>query len=370
MILRVIDYNGFINAIVNYITDVFEIIPRDFELMPFNIKHNSLIYRNKRLYPYNCLHALNKIVHIHNYPLVFCSEPELAALGFIQRSIFGKCFDQIVRTLKYWLPNVTHPYVSVEISILENYSVAKFDVQNDNKSTPTILNQCINNAKLEKKKDQDWGTSSNNHEINLPSSNQTTILKNDILIKTSFSNVIEDIHKSASVLTILDQLNCPQIVVNSDLYPTYILQYLYSKCSKWNVSQSFVIIYNYIDLMLYSDPVKIEVPKFVDSYIVDCPNTDILSDRQIKRISIVDKQIIQLGDQHIIMVRRRSSSRRRSPSPSTRTTSGGRRRRRRRSRSRTRSRSRSPSSSSSRTMVMTRRSGRRRSRSRSRSRSR
>lgn len=115
MILKISNLENFINSIYDYITEEYEIIPRDFETN-FSIGFNSIIYNKNdgSISDYDCPN-FNGELHHHD-DLIFCSEPEIVALKFIQQSIFSKYKFSLISTLHSWLPSATVDSVSVQFT--------------------------------------------------------------------------------------------------------------------------------------------------------------------------------------------------------------------------------------------------------------
>lgn len=139
-VVRVRDYPDFLSSVYNYIVEDFELEPRDFE-MATNIAHDvddviengdGLRYEPgvgvRRVHCYGGKRALH--VHGEEEGARFCSEPEIAALLYVNRSVYGKGKSRLIGTLKLWLPTVTVDDVTVtffgrevESDLYPSYSV-------------------------------------------------------------------------------------------------------------------------------------------------------------------------------------------------------------------------------------------------------
>lgn len=131
MIVRVKEYPEFLTSIYNYIIEEYELRPRDFEMMT-NIKNEvddiietdggkGLKYVEGvgvvRFKCYDYRHN-RRALHTHktiesNRHLLFCSEPEIAALVYVNRSVYGRSKYRLIATMKCWLPTVTMNDVEV-----------------------------------------------------------------------------------------------------------------------------------------------------------------------------------------------------------------------------------------------------------------
>lgn len=131
MIVRVKEYPEFLTSIYNYIIEEYELRPRDFEMMT-NIKNEvddiietdggkGLKYVDGvgvvRFKCYDYRHN-RRALHTHktiesNRHLLFCSEPEIAALVYVNRSVYGHSKYRLIATMKCWLPTVTMNDVEV-----------------------------------------------------------------------------------------------------------------------------------------------------------------------------------------------------------------------------------------------------------------
>lgn len=122
MVVRVKDYPDFLTSVYNYIIEEYELGPRDFEMMT-NIKNEvddiietgGLKYVHEagvvRFECYDYRHD-RRALHTHktirsNRNLLFCSEPEITALVYINRSVYGHSKHRLIDTMKCWLPTVT-----------------------------------------------------------------------------------------------------------------------------------------------------------------------------------------------------------------------------------------------------------------------
>lgn len=125
MVVRVKEYPEFLTSIYNYIIEEYELGPRDFE-MATNIKNEvesvietdggkGLKYVPKTgVVPFQCYDYKRdrRALHTHRTiesgrRLLFCSEPEIAALVYINRSVYGRSKCRLIDTMKRWLPTVT-----------------------------------------------------------------------------------------------------------------------------------------------------------------------------------------------------------------------------------------------------------------------
>lgn len=131
MIVRVKEYPEFLTSIYNYIIEEYELRPRDFEMMT-NIKNEvddiietdggkGLKYVEGvgvvRFKCYDYRHN-RRALHTHktiesNRHLLFCSEPEITALVYVNRSVYGRSKYRLIATMKCWLPTVTMNDVEV-----------------------------------------------------------------------------------------------------------------------------------------------------------------------------------------------------------------------------------------------------------------
>lgn len=140
MVVRVKEYPEFLTSIYNYIIEEYEIGPRDFE-MATNIKNEvesvietdggkGLKYVPKMgVVPFQCYDYKRnrRALHTHrtiesNRDLLFCSEPEIAALVYINRSVYGGSKYRLIGTMKRWLPTVTMNDVEVAFDDNEVHS--------------------------------------------------------------------------------------------------------------------------------------------------------------------------------------------------------------------------------------------------------
>lgn len=131
MVVRVKEYPEFLSSIYNYIIEEYELGPRDFE-MATNIKNEveSVIETDggtglkyvpgSGVVPFQCYDYKRnrRALHTHrtiesNRHLLFCSEPEIAALVYINRSVYGSSKYRLIGTMKRWLPTVTMNDVEV-----------------------------------------------------------------------------------------------------------------------------------------------------------------------------------------------------------------------------------------------------------------
>lgn len=131
MVVRVKEYPEFLASIYNYIIEEYELGPRDFE-MATNIKNEveSVIETDggkglkyvpdSGVVPFQCYDYKRnrRALHTHktiesNRHLLFCSEPEIAALVYINRSVYGSGKYRLIATMKRWLPTVTMNDVEV-----------------------------------------------------------------------------------------------------------------------------------------------------------------------------------------------------------------------------------------------------------------
>lgn len=111
--LKVTDQDLFINALRNYIIEVHKIVPREFELEKFSVIQCSFVFANGRLTTFPCE---IKDLHIHNYPLTFCSLPERLAITYLQSTVFGNVRPKLIKTLKFWLPAATVNFVRADFN--------------------------------------------------------------------------------------------------------------------------------------------------------------------------------------------------------------------------------------------------------------
>lgn len=140
MVVRVKEYPEFLASIYNYIIEEYEVAPRDFE-MATNIKNEveSVIETDggkglkyvpdSGIVPFECYDYKHnrRALHTHktiecNRHLLFCSEPEIAALVYINRSVYGSSKYRLIGTMKRWLPTVTMNDVEVAFDGNEVYS--------------------------------------------------------------------------------------------------------------------------------------------------------------------------------------------------------------------------------------------------------
>lgn len=132
MVVRVKDYPDFLTSVYNYIIEEYEVEPRDFEVVT-NIRNEvddiidrdggtglKYVHGDGALLPFACYDYRNdrRALHTHttvesNRHLLFCSEPEIAALVYINRSVYGPNKERLIGTLKVWLPTVTVEDVTV-----------------------------------------------------------------------------------------------------------------------------------------------------------------------------------------------------------------------------------------------------------------
>lgn len=115
MIVEIENYSLFIDSIYNYVIDTYEIIPREFELTDQPIVNTSIVYIENQIKTFQCS-EFGKGLHYHREPFVFCSIPEIIAVYYIQRSIFGPHKLRLIETLSWWLPNVTIDSVLVKFN--------------------------------------------------------------------------------------------------------------------------------------------------------------------------------------------------------------------------------------------------------------
>lgn len=130
MRIYVNDYSEFLNSIYNYIIETYGLIPRTFEGIKtingnaFDNDASSASSSGGTLTPieytslgefndYDCVYK-NKNLHVHDTDTIFCTEPEIIAARYVNRSIFGKDKHKILKTLKLWLPTVTEYNVGVD----------------------------------------------------------------------------------------------------------------------------------------------------------------------------------------------------------------------------------------------------------------
>lgn len=118
------DHESFFMAIYDYIVENFCIEPREFEIdsglaitealeatgsISYDPTHRKFEFfecpeRSERA---SALHAHLSMENI----ILFCSEPELLAINYINRSVFGRDRHELILSLKEWLPTVTVNYV-------------------------------------------------------------------------------------------------------------------------------------------------------------------------------------------------------------------------------------------------------------------
>lgn len=138
LILYIKNYEAFVDSLYQHIVDNFEIEPRAFELsdsLKLEVQsilcatngNKSLRYDEKTvtLHRYRCLCGYNvnlsEALHIHDEKkvgTVFCSEPEIAAALYINRTVFGPSKRKIFENIKDWVLNVTID--SIQLRFVKN----------------------------------------------------------------------------------------------------------------------------------------------------------------------------------------------------------------------------------------------------------
>lgn len=138
LILYIENYEAFVNYMYHHIVDNFEIEPRAFELsnsLKTEVRsilcatngNKSLRYDHKNitLSRYRCLCGynvdINEALHIHDegkVGVVLCSEPEIAAALYIDRTVFGPIKCKIFSNIKYWVLNATID--SIQLRLIRN----------------------------------------------------------------------------------------------------------------------------------------------------------------------------------------------------------------------------------------------------------
>lgn len=122
------DYGKFIDSIYNYIIESMEIEPRTFELAD-NLKYetHSILDDARGLCALRysrdtstveqcqcmCSEKITRAVHVHPDELTFCTEPEVAAVLYVSRTVFGTEKQQLLVSVKSWLPEVTVDFTTV-----------------------------------------------------------------------------------------------------------------------------------------------------------------------------------------------------------------------------------------------------------------
>lgn len=138
LILYIQNYETFVDSLYQHIVDNFEIEPRTFELsdsLKLEVQsilcatngNKSLRYDDKTvtLNRYRCLCGydvnVNEALHIHDerkVGTVLCSEPEIAAALYINRTVFGPSKHKIFENIKDWVLNVTID--SIQLKFIKN----------------------------------------------------------------------------------------------------------------------------------------------------------------------------------------------------------------------------------------------------------
>lgn len=328
MDLRIKDISEFINCIHDYITEEYNILPRDFETN-LVIGQKSLIwYRNTgRIEQFDCLH-FNRHLHVHDEisnskrpNVVCCNEVDIIALKYLEGSIFGNFKSDIISSLHTWLPAAT--FQTVQVKMLPTITTTTtMTLQNDT----MLFNNLFRNICNENDEDSQ-------HRRQKRQQRRQREIELDGIVKE------------------YDPSDRRSLEIKSYFEPSYLFHYLYSgeKCAANYLSQIYYVYY------LDSNIVR---PFYQQNYTFVVQHS----------VEQEDEEKVEECINRAIMVRARSRSRSRSRSASPvakKSRRSGKKRSSRRGRSR--SRSASPTRAAS---PVRRVSGRRRSRSRSRSRSR
>lgn len=98
----------FLNCVYDFVLENYEIVPRDFTLASDLVhirNERPLVYtEDGQIRSIDC--QRNDPLHVHpdlpDGDLAFCTEPELLAFSYLDRSIFHPCKPEMIRTMQDW----------------------------------------------------------------------------------------------------------------------------------------------------------------------------------------------------------------------------------------------------------------------------